>query len=181
VVLAIAARQRGFFRERKLRLSSGYPLGFFTASRWVTLQQPHYIYPQPFGTLPLPRALAPTKQPHDGIRVAGDDFGGVRPWQPGESQRHIDWKAAARGQALLTKQWTGEVEEISLLDWDTLGAFDVEARLSQLTRWVLLAERSTATYGLRLPGKDVAPSRGEAHSHECLRALATFELQGGGA
>jgi uncharacterized protein (DUF58 family) len=174
--LEIAARERGFYEERSLRLSSSYPLGFFTANRTAVVHQPHYIYPQPAGTRPLPRALAPTKQPRDGLRMAGDDFGGVRTWQPGESQRHIDWKAAARGQVLLTKQWTGEAEEILLLDWDALHGLDGEARLSQLARWVLLAERGGASYGLRLPGKEIAPARGETHSHECLRALATFDL-----
>jgi uncharacterized protein (DUF58 family) len=174
--LEIAAKKRGYYAERRLRLSSNYPLGFFTASRHVTLRQPHYVYPQPAGTRPLPRALAPTRQPRDGLRVAGDDFGGVRAWQPGESQRHIDWKAAARGQTLLTKQWTGEAEEILVLDWDALAGLAGETRLSQLARWVLLAERSSASYGLRLPGKEIAPSRGEAHSHECLRALAVFEI-----
>jgi uncharacterized protein (DUF58 family) len=173
--LAVAARKRGFYTERNLRLSSNYPLGFFTASRRATLRQPYYIYPQPAGSRPLPRALAPTRQPRDGLRVAGDDFGGVRTWQPGESQRHIDWKAAARGQALLTKQWTGEAEEILILDWESLAGLDGETRLSQLARWVLLAEHSSASYGLRLPGKEIAPSRGEAHSHECLRALAVFD------
>jgi uncharacterized protein (DUF58 family) len=63
-----------------------------------------------------------------------------------------------------------------VLDWDALPGLDGEARLSQLARWVLLAERGTASYGLRIPGKEIAPARGEAHSHECLRALAVFDL-----
>ena len=103
--------------------------------------------------------LAPGAEPRGGTRVEGDDYGGVRAWQPGESQRHIDWKAAARGQPLLTKQWTGEADEILRLDWHALAPLGDEARLSQLAKWIVLAERGTAAYELRLPGKRLAPGR----------------------
>jgi uncharacterized protein (DUF58 family) len=173
--LAVPAKRRGVFHELHLRATTIFPLGFFTARRAVRIAQPYCIYPAPDGTRPLPRALAPTRQPRDGQRVEGDDYGGVRAWQPGESQRHIDWKAAARGQPLLIKQWTGEADEILHLDWQTLAPLDDETRLSQLARWVILAESTGASYGLRLPEKVLAPARGEAHYHDCLRALATFQ------
>ena len=104
--------------------------------------------------------------------MAGDDFAGTRAYQSGESQRHIDWKAVARGQPLLVKQWAGEADQTLHLDWASLSHLDVEARLSQLTRWVLIAERTGASYGLRLPEITIAPARGDVHFHNCLRALA---------
>ena len=42
----------------------------------------------------------------------GDDFAGVRAYVPGESQRHIDWRAVARGQPLMTKQFAAEAEGV---------------------------------------------------------------------
>jgi uncharacterized protein (DUF58 family) len=172
--LAIPAGRRGCFASLPLRAASIFPLGFFTARSAILLRQPYYVYPRPGGSRPLPRALAPAREPRDGQRVEGDDFGGVRTWQTGESQRHIDWKAAARGQPLLIKQWTGEADEILHLDWPALAPLDDETRLSQLARWVILAECGSSDYGLRLPGKAFAPARGEAHYHACLRALAEF-------
>jgi uncharacterized protein (DUF58 family) len=173
--LSAPAERRGSFSELRLRAASIFPLGFFTARRSIILRQPYCIYPRPEGDRPLPRALAPTRQPRDGQRVEGDDYGGVRSWQTGESQRHIDWKAAARGQPLLIKQWTGEADAILHLDWQALAPLDDEARLSQLARWVVLAERGGASYGLRLPGNEIPPGVGHAHYHSCLRALAVFE------
>jgi len=173
--LAVPAERRGLYGTLRLRATTIFPLGFFTARRVVHVAQPYSIYPAPEGTQPLPRALAPTRQPRDGQRVEGDDFGGVRAWQVGESQRHIDWKAAARGQPLLIKQWTGEADEILHLDWQLLAALEDEARLSQLARWVVLAESIGASYGLQLPGTVLPPARGEAHYHACLRALAVFQ------
>ncbi len=172
--LRVSTMRRGRFQEFPARLSSSYPLGFFTARQDRVIRQTFHVYPTPQGSLPLPRSLAPTRQPHSGTRVEGDDYGGVRVWQPGESQRHIDWKATARGQPLLTKQWTGEVDEILRLDWQSLASLDSEGRLSQLAKWVVLAERGTVAYELRLPGKVIAPARGDTHYHACLRALAEF-------
>ncbi len=172
--LRMPTSRRGCFRELPMRLSTSYPLGFFTARQDLLVPQTFHVYPAPRGDRPLPRVLAPTRQPQGGMRVEGDDYGGVRVWQAGESQRHIDWKAAARGQPLLTKQWTGEVDEILRLDWQSLSGTDVEARLSQLSKWVILAERGTAAYELHLPGRAISASRGDSHYHACLRALAEF-------
>ena len=172
--LRMPTQRRGHFRTVPVRLFTSYPLGLFTARQDLDLPQAYHVYPAPQGELPLPRTLAPTRQPQAGTRVEGDDYGGVRVWQEGESQRHIDWKAAARGQPLLTKQWTGEVDEILIFDWQTLAAGGTEARLSQLARWVVMAERGHAAYELRLPGKTISAARGDSHYHACLRALAEF-------
>ena len=52
-----------------------------------------------------------------------------------------------------------------------LGA-DTEARLSRLCAWVLQADRIGARYGLRLPGREIAPDEGPNHRQRCLEALA---------
>ncbi len=172
--LAVIAKQRGFYPALRVEIASNYPLGFFTASRRVVIQQPHFIYPEPTGARPLPVSPAPSRHARDGHRTEGDDFGGVRAWRAGESQRHIDWKAAARGQPLLVKQWFGDTDKTLHFEWEMLSDLDAEARLSQLARWIVMAERGGASYGLRLPGFTGKPSRGEAHYHTCLRALAQF-------
>jgi len=170
-----SALRRGCFHELPVRLVSSFPLGFFTARQAFVIQQVFHVYPAPRGTLPMPHALVLTRQPASGTRIAGDDYGGVRGWQPGESQRHIDWKAAARGQPLLTKQWTGEADEILRFDWQSLASLDPEARLRQLAKWIVLAERGPAAYELYLPGKIFSAGRGDTHYHGCLRALAEFK------
>jgi uncharacterized protein (DUF58 family) len=174
-VLRVEARRRGCFDGMEVRATSLYPLGFFSAQRKFTLAQRYFIYPKPGGNLPLPIARNPTREAKVGARVEGDDFVGVRDWQTGESMRHVDWKAVARGQRLLVKQWRGGSGDLLVLDWDSLPQFSVEQRLSQLTRWTILAERGGANYGLRLPSQVIEPSCGEAHLHTCLRALASFE------
>ena len=46
-----------------VELVSLFPLGFFTASRHVTVHEPHWVYPKPAGALPLPRSPAGTRSP----------------------------------------------------------------------------------------------------------------------
>ena len=74
---------------------------------------------------------------------------------------------------MLTKLWAGEGGEMVLLDWQAVPGGGVEVRLSQLTRWVLAAERLGLQYGLAVPGRTIAPGCGDAHFHACLRVLAT--------
>ncbi len=172
--LRFVAPRRGRHKINRLRAFTSYPLGFFKGSRWIGVDQTYLVYPSPSGNEPLPLSPQSGTVTHDGITREGDDFAGARAYRVGESQRHIDWKAVARGQPLLVKQFAGDLDEKIQLDWDALPRLGREARLSQLALWVIKAERSQCLYGLKVPGTDIAPGRGEAHYHRCLAALAVF-------
>jgi uncharacterized protein (DUF58 family) len=99
--------------------------------------------------------------------------------RPGElaagAARSIHWKSLPKLRSPMVKQFQETLDREFWLDWDELTETDPEARLSQLARWVLEAEGSHLSYGLRLPGARIAPSRGATHQHACLKALALFE------
>jgi len=175
LTLRFAALKRGEHQIGSLCLTSRYPLGFVRASKRIGVLQRYLVYPKPAGdpNLPIGSAHAPRDRPHQELGE-GDDFAGVRAYLPGESQRHIDWKAVARGQPLMTKQFSVETDTLLFLDFARLQK-DREERLSQLALWVIEAERARCPYGLRLPTAEIAPSMGEQHFHRCLRALALFE------
>jgi uncharacterized protein (DUF58 family) len=46
-----------------------------------------------------------------------------------------------------------------------------------LAGWILAADRAGAHYGLRLPGVEIAPGRGDAHRAGCLQALALYGVK----
>ena len=75
---------------------------------------------------------------------------------------------------LLMKQFASGEQAPRYLDWDSLPELPAEARLSQLTRWCLDAANERRSYGLRLPGKEIAPATGPAHLHDCLQSLALY-------
>src|SRR5262249_52982142 len=121
-------------------------------------------------TLMSPRGSHPSSEPGE-----GDDFAGVRTYVPGESQRHIDWKAVARGQPLMTKQFAAEAEGVVNLDFSNLVSTNVEEKLSQLALWVVEAERAQRLYSLGLPAVEIPAGIGQLHFHRCLRALSLFD------
>lgn len=176
VTLRFTARRRGEYKIGTLCLTSVYPLGFVRVLKRFDTSQTYLVYPKPAGDpqLPLNRARSP-RGPITANVEEGDDFAGVRAYLPGESQRHIDWKAVARGQALMTKQFEAEAEGSVHLDFFALRLPDVEHRLSQLALWVVEAERARCPYSLRLPGIEIPPSIGQSHFHQCLRSLSLFQ------
>jgi uncharacterized protein (DUF58 family) len=178
VTLRFPARQRGEHKVETLCLTSAYPLGFIRFLKRFTSSQSYLVYPKPAGDVRLPASSTH----RGGSRPLtdfgeGDDFAGVRAYVPGESQRHIDWRAVARGQPLMTKQFTAEVEGVAYLDFSALRTADVEEKLSQLALWVIEAERARRPYSLRLPGTEIPPGVGQSHFHQCLRALSLFEVK----
>ena len=178
VVLAVAARRRGRLSLGKITLSSAYPLGLVRAWAYVNLDMHCIVYPQPGPYLPLVTDASLHQGDRAGSAMGSDDFLGFRAYLPGDSLRHINWKALARDLPLLTKKFTSSETQDLCLDWSLLPALDNETRLRVLCRLVLEAQRGGQVYGLRLPGVEIAPAHGVQHQHRCLKALALFE--GGG-
>jgi uncharacterized protein (DUF58 family) len=167
--------RRGLLALGRYRVSSCYPLGLFRAWSHLDLRMQCLVYPRPGPRRPLPQG-ATYKPSQSGDKGRGvDDFAGFRPYRPGDSPRHLFWKAAAREQTLLIKQFGGDRADELWLDWRDLDAMDTEARLSQLCRWVLDADHNRQCYGMRLPGVEIDVASGDAHKQRCLEALARYE------
>ena len=176
VVMPLPLAKRGRQRLDRLALTTVYPLGFWRSWRYEAAEGSYLVYPRPEGKLPLPDGPALTTDVPAGAGAGGDDYSGVRPYQVGESQRHIDWRAAARGQGLLVKKFSGAGSRRVFFEYeDTAALGDVEARLRQLCRWIVDADHAGLAYGLRLPGFEAEPSRGAVHYERCLAALALYD------
>lgn len=172
-VLPIPAPRRGWLPLGRVMLETRFPLGLFRAWSYVRPEARCLVYPRPERS-PLPAPAAAVNAGAVRAQAQGDDdFSGLRAYQPQDSPRHVAWKAVARSDDMLTKQFAGAAGVELWLDWDRLApALDAEQRLSRLAGWVLAAEKSGARYGLRLPGRELGPDRGDAHRSACLQALA---------
>jgi len=176
VVLQVPAAQRGWLDLGRVMLETRFPLGLFRAWSYIEPEAHCLVYPRPERSqLPPPSAEAgrgAMRSPMPG----NEDFAGLRGYQASDSPRHVAWKAVARTGDMLTKQFAGESGAELWLDWQLLpAAFSLETRLSRLAGWVVDAERGGALYGLRPPGIEIAPARGDAHRAACLQALALFK------
>ncbi|OYW72875.1 MAG: hypothetical protein B7Z37_23585 [Verrucomicrobia bacterium 12-59-8] len=162
----------------QLLVRSVYPLGLFAAECVVETSWVRRVHPKAEGDLPLP---APdTSRQGDAVAVSsyhqhaggGDDFAGLREWRAGDSPRHIDWRAAARGGPLMVKLWSSGVQGAVVLDWNAL-TLDEPARAAQLARWMEICESEGRPYELRMPGCIIRAGHGPAHQRRCLDALST--------
>lgn len=171
VELARVMPRRGRHALGPVRVESRYPLGLFRAWSRVDIGLECLVYPAPGGTAPLPAAVARGSGERGGGRGV-EEFAGLRPYLPGDPPRRLDWKRFARSGELEVKRFEGGGAEELELDYGRL-AGEAEARLSQLCRWVLEAERLGLAFALVLPGERIPADAGGAHGQRCLRALAT--------
>ena len=172
----LPAGKRGRHTVGRLAFTTVYPMGFWRSWRYEVADAPYLVYPRPEGPLPLPDGPALTTDVPAGVGAGGDDYAGVRPYQTGESQRHIDWRAVARGQPLMVKKFSGAGSRRVWFEYEnTLALVGEDARLRQLSRWIVDADRDGLAFGLRIPGFEAEPARGRTHFHRCLAALALYD------
>lgn len=178
VSLPLPALRRGWLGAGRLKLETRYPLCLVRAWSYAEPDMRGLVYPRP-ETSPPPLPLSACGESGGSRSGKGtEDFSGLRAHQPADSPRHIAWKAVAREQPLLTKQFAGASAAHVWLEWDALPAgMDVEARLSRLTRWLLEAHAQGLSYGLVLPGKTVPLGYGPRQQQECLEALALHGIR----
>lgn len=175
VEITLPAPRRGWLELERFSVATQFPGNLFRAWAWVHMSARCLVYPQPS---PPGRPIPDVQDGEEaGRRVApsGADFFGLRSAVASDSPKRIAWKAYARSDELLVKQFAGNEHQAHMLDWDSLPDLDTEAKLSQLTRWCLDAAEVSRKFGLRLPAQTIQPNRGLEHLHECLTALALFD------
>lgn len=171
VILDFVTHQRGWMGLGRLRLSTLRPLGLARAWSWLLPETRMLVYPTPEPSAPpLPEALGDGDSPR--TRAHGEQPHHLREYRSGDMPRQIAWKASARADRLLVREYESAVARDITLDWNATGNLGHEERIRRLARWVVEAERSGSRYALILPGQRVAPARGAEHRHNCLRALA---------
>jgi uncharacterized protein (DUF58 family) len=167
---------RGWLKLPRFAIATRYPGSLFRAWTWIHMDARCLVYPAPAPPgRPIP--MSPDTHATRGMPAEDDsDFVGLRPATSTDPPGRMAWKAYARSGQLMLKQFSGAAELPSMLDWDSLRDLPTEARLAQLARWCLDATADRRSFGLRLPTTTVPVGGGDKHLHECLEALALFDL-----
>lgn len=172
------APSRGLHALAPLTAHTLFPLGTFRVWTVWRPASPVLVYPEPESHPPP----LPPGEPQAGssglarVQSTGE-FDGVRAYQRGDPMKAVVWKKAAQAFAsgrdeLVSRDALSSQRQQLWLDHAKCGAANAEARLSRLTAWVLMADRLGLDYGLRVPGREIAPDQGAAHRARCLEALA---------
>ncbi len=176
--VGVPVARRGVTRLERFELRTRYPFGWFRAWTYVHSPLTAFVAPRPGGDRALPSASASVETAAQSEIRGDDDFAGLRAYEAGVPLKHMAWKVLARGGEPAVRSYTALAAQPEWLDWMTLHPLTDEARLSQLCRWVLASEAAQRSYGLRIPGTEIAPSRGAGHRSACLRALARYPSDG---
>lgn len=176
ITVAVPTQQRGRLALGRILVMTTFPLGLFRAWAYVDLDMTTLVYPQPLGNRFLPSGHSAANGGHVNVDSSGsDDFTGYRDYKAGDSPRHIHWKAVAREQGWLLKQFGNTSHATVWLTWDAVSHLHhVEAGLSQLCLWVLIADSQGICYGLDIPECVLEPATGDTHRERCLQALALY-------
>jgi uncharacterized protein (DUF58 family) len=175
--IPMQAAKRGHLKCGRMEIFTEYPVGLFHAWSYVDFGMRCLVYPKPdagAGALPLDMRA----KGEGNVPVRGDEeFQSLRAYRAGDTPRQIAWKALARGQGLLVKEFGSTASADLWLDYDALLGLPMEQRLSRLTWWVMEAERTQMPYGLKLPDRSIRPMLGQKHRDDCLQALALYGLE----
>jgi len=111
--------RRGAHTDNSFQFSTRFPFGFAERRVRVRLRREVLVYPcldpQP-GFEELAHFLSGEIETH--YRGRGHDFYRIRPYQPMESSRHVDWKATAHTGELQVREFALEQEHLVYLYFD---------------------------------------------------------------
>lgn len=171
VKMPLPTTSRGWQPLPRMRVWSTWPLGMFRAWSWLHPQQKVLVWPQAEATGPAPQLPAVDRRRQ---RLhQGDDLAALRDYRLGDPPRHIAWKASARHEQLLVKDFEQPLSRHEWhLDWDRLTGLDHEARIARLARWLGEASTQGHACSLRLPLQQVAMGSGPWHYEQCMNLLA---------
>ncbi len=106
--MAFRPRQRGVFPHGPIRLQTGFPFGFLTASRRVRVDSALLVWPRVF-PVAAPPVGAGTGSPTGRVetRRAGveGDTTGVRAYRRGDPMRWIHWPQTARQDRFMVREF----------------------------------------------------------------------------
>jgi uncharacterized protein (DUF58 family) len=193
---------RGHFVIKDFELSTRFPFGFFRHRRRLAARETELmVFPKVDRN-----ALVVVSVPADAGRIAankrgsGQDLLSMREYQPNDDLRRIDWKATARSQSLMVREFAAEDERKVTIFFDTRLPADEGPKMT--LREKIDAENSGHGF-IRSPRFEEAVSKaaalvahfcnseadvrlvtstetgefgtGSRHLHEALRRLAVIE------
>ena len=161
----------GLIPIKRLKISSRYPLGLFSAWIWFAVDTKIVSYPFPKGFHWHTFHTNLNKGNIHGKNNDDFDFTGHKPYIIGDSYKRIDWRAHARGRPLVIKEFKDGGSGRFEFKISDLSHLPLDAQLGQMSLWVHEAHSQGASYSIETNRGKIPMNTGEAHFYRCLKEL----------
>jgi len=169
--------RRGFARIGTIRISSPFPVNFFTRFWSFSLDDEYIVYPRLMpgaasGDGPETRRTGSTAR---GNRGQDGELERIAAYSGREPLRMIHWKLSARADDLLVKEFGRRSAPPLVIDPERLAGNTLEERISRAA-WLVRRKVHEQPVGLRLGGRTIPPASGRSHGALLLKELALYGL-----
>ncbi len=180
VPVTVIFAQRGRHKENLFSISTKFPFGFLRKSTRVELHRETIVYP---ALEPRPDREALLDSIAGRIdnyrRGEGGDFYRIRPYEPQESARHVDWKSTAHAGGLQVREFTRDEPGVVEIIFDPrVKAGELRQRFEDVVEDCAFVVWGLADREARVwfrSGDFTVATPEEAEVYEVLRFLALVE------
>ncbi|MGB3726692.1 MAG: DUF58 domain-containing protein [Glaciecola sp.] len=168
---------RGLHRCPQITVSTTYGFGLFTCWSHLTPDMELVVYPS---IKKAPMVLHHTTQDlelaesSDSQQVISDNLQGIREYQITDPMHHVSWKHVAKGQGMLSKDFTENKGVSGWLRLQDFGNVNLEDALSYLCYQIQELDKDHVQFGLDLGITQILPQQGREHLQHCLLQLACY-------
>ncbi|MDD2364959.1 MAG: DUF58 domain-containing protein [Desulfuromonadaceae bacterium] len=175
--IMITFKQRGEVPFGKVKISSTYPVGFFTRFWIYEIDRKVIVFPHPLASLlnPSPEDLPAAGNGLNRNRGISGELERIHPYTGSEPLRMIHWKHSARSQDLIVKGFGSAVATPFIIDLDSLPGEGIEKRLSHAA-WLVRRWVKERPVGLKIEGRELKPRMGKQHGIALLKELARYGI-----
>lgn len=112
--IALCFQRRGLYRQDAFALVTVFPFGLLVKRRNIEVAHELVVYPAVDATAEMARILPAIASDLSSLHAGpGQDLLRIRPYETGDSARHVDWKATAKSGALKVREFARD-EQVRL-------------------------------------------------------------------
>ncbi len=165
--------RRGLYRQDAFTLATGFPFGLLIKRRRIELARDLVVYPALDRSRNLAGILPQFAGEQESARVGvGQDLVRIRAYVPGDSARHVDWKATAKSGSLKVREFSRDEEKRFRIIFDnpvpgqvSEAEYERGVRAAASLAWQLAEQSADVVF--------TAPGLRDSHEiHEFLSYLA---------
>lgn len=174
--IAICSLARGRHQLDRISIESIFPFGLFRCWSHLTVPGQFYVFPSPIPCrLKLRQQQSQGKTGHQtSVLVTSEDLQGIRDYRDSDPIHHVSWKHFAKGQGLLSKDFSERSAISGWLHFIDYFTENVEHALGETTFQILELSNQDANFGFSIGNQQIMPSSGMQHQQQCLEAVALY-------